>query len=222
MGEVQIADPDLGAEERARAGDVIESGALAAGEVVREFEDAFADYCDAEHAVGVANGTAALHAALEAVDIEPGQPVITTPFSFVATANAIRFAGGVPRFADVDPETYNVDPESVEDRIQSANGEVGAILPVHLYGLPAEMDRLREIADRYDVPLVADAAQAHGAEYRGDPVGSLADVAVFSFYPTKNMTTGEGGMVTTGDESVARHTPGLRTTSTSNSATTSG
>ena len=203
MGEVPIADPDLGPEERERAGEVIESGALAAGEVVREFEDAFADYCGADHAVGIANGTAALHAVLEAYDVEPGQPVITTPFSFVATANAIRFAGGVPRFADIDPETYNLDPESVEALLRETDEEVAAIVPVHLYGLPAEMDRLQEVADRHDVPLVADAAQAHGAEYRGEPAGSLADASVFSFYPTKNMTTGEGGMVTTDDEEVA-------------------
>ena len=203
MGEIPIADPDLGAEERSRAGDVIESGALAAGEVVREFEDEFADYCDADHAVATSNGTTALHAALEAYDVDPGQPVITTPFSFVATANAIRFAGGVPIFAEIDPETYNVDPESVEAMLDESDEEVAAIVPVHLYGLPAEMDRLREIADRYDVPIVADAAQAHGGRYRGDPVGSLADASVFSFYPTKNMTTGEGGMVTTDDEAIA-------------------
>ena len=203
MGEVPIADPDLGAEERERAGAVIESGDLAAGEVVHEFEAEFADYCGVEHAVGIANGTAALHAALEAVGVEPGGTVVTSPFSFVATANAARFAGGLPRFADIDPETYNLDPDDVEAIVEAEDGRVDAIVPVHLYGLPAEMDHLREIADRYDVPLVADAAQAHGAEYRGEPVGSLADAATFSFYPTKNMTTGEGGMVTTDDEGIA-------------------
>ena len=202
MAEVSIAAPELGEAEREGVLDVLDSGMLVAGEVVEQFESEFADYCDTDHAVGTSNGTTALHAALEAVGVEPGDLVVTTPFSFVATANAIRFAGGAPLFADVDEETFNLDPESVERTIEAAEGSVAAIVPVHLYGLPAEMDRLREIADEHDAALVADAAQAHGAEYRGSRVGSLADAATFSFYPTKNMTTGEGGMVTTDDPAI--------------------
>jgi dTDP-4-amino-4,6-dideoxygalactose transaminase len=202
MGEVPIAAPELGEAERRRVLDVLDSGMLTAGEEAAAFEREFADYCDTDHAVGTSNGTTALHAALEAVGVGPGDLVVTTPFSFVATANAIRFAGGVPRFADVDSETFNLDPERVERTIEAADDPVAAIVPVHLYGLPAEMDRLREIADEHDAALVADAAQAHGAEYHGDRVGSLADAATFSFYPTKNMTTGEGGMVTTDDPAV--------------------
>nr|WP_255198837.1 DegT/DnrJ/EryC1/StrS family aminotransferase [Halorarius litoreus] len=203
MGEVPIADPQLGVEEREAVTEVMESGHLVAGDVTTTFEREFADYCGADHAVGTTNGTTALHAALEAVGVRPGNLVITTPFSFVATANAIRFAGGVPVFADVDPETFNLDPESVRERIEELDETPEAIVPVHLYGLPADMSGLRDIADEYDAALVADAAQAHGAEFHGERVGSIADVATFSFYPTKNMTTGEGGMVTTDDPDVA-------------------
>jgi perosamine synthetase len=203
VSEVPIADPQLGVAERERVADVFDSGMLAAGEEVAAFEAEFADHCGTDHAVATTNGTTALHAALEAVGVGPGDVVVTTPFSFVATANAIRFAGGIPKFADVDLETFNLDPEAVEARIRAIDGPVSAIVPVHLYGLPADMDRFRELADEYDAALVADAAQAHGASYGGEPVGSLADAATFSFYPTKNMTTGEGGMVTTDDPDVA-------------------
>ena len=200
---IPIADPELGAEERERALEVIESGHLAHGEEVERFERGFADYADADHAVAVANGTAALHATLEAAGVEPGDAVVTTPFSFVATANAIRFAGGVPAFADIDPETYNIDPHAVEALLRERGQEISAIVPVHLYGLPAAMNHLRELAETHDVALIEDAAQAHGAEYDGRPVGALGDAGCFSFYPTKNMTTGEGGMVTTDDPQIA-------------------
>jgi perosamine synthetase len=184
MTDIPIASPVLGEDEQRRVADVIDSGMLVGGEVTESFEAEFADYCGVTHGVATSNGTTALHAVLEAVGVEPGDSVVTTPFSFVATANAIRFAGGVPAFADVDPETFNLDPASVERRLEVLGEEVTAIVAVHLYGLPAEMDRLRELADEYDVALVADAA-------------------CFSFYPTKNMTTGEGGMVTTDSEEVA-------------------
>ncbi|AQL44811.1 aminotransferase DegT (plasmid) [Halorientalis sp. IM1011] len=203
MVDVSIADPELGPEERERVLSVLDSGQLADGDVVRAFESEFADYCGTDHAVATTNGTTALQTALEAAGVEPGRAVVTTPFSFVATGNAVRFAGGIPLFADIDPETYNLDPHSVEERIRATDEEVAAILAVHLYGCPADMDHLRDIADTYDVALVADAAQAHGAEIDGQRVGSLADVSSFSFYPTKNMTTGEGGMITTDREDIA-------------------
>jgi len=203
---VPIAAPDLGAREMSRVLEVIDDGRLADGPEVRAFEDAFSDYCDAEHGVATANGTAALHAALRAVGVSAGDRVITSPFSFVASANAIRLAGGQPIFADVDQAMYTLDPVDVRGAIEAHDGAVDAILAVHLYGLPAPMGALRDVADEYDLALIEDACQAHGATVGGQPVGSLGDAACFSFYPTKNATTGEGGMVVTDDEGIAART----------------
>ncbi|MDZ5810238.1 DegT/DnrJ/EryC1/StrS family aminotransferase [Halorubrum sp. AD140] len=200
---VSIADPQIGVAELDRLLDTAVSGQLADGPNVRAFEAAVADYCGVSHGVATTNGTTALHAALHALGIGPGDRVVTTPFSFVATANAIRLCGAPPVLADVDPETLNLDPTAVRAAIDGCDGGVDAILAVHLYGLPAPMTALRAIADEHDVPLVEDAAQAHGASLRGEPVGSLGDAACFSFYPTKNMTTGEGGMVLTDDTALA-------------------
>ena len=201
---IPIAAPDVGEAEFERVRSVLADGQLADGPLVREFEASFADYCEADHGVAAANGTAALHAALVAIGVGPGDRVVTTPFSFVATANAIRLAGAEPVFADVDPETGNLDPDAVEETLRRDGAEdVAAILAVHLYGRPARMDRLVELADDHDLALVEDAAQAHGAEVDGRRVGSLGDVGCFSFYPTKNMTTGEGGMITTDRVEVA-------------------
>jgi len=200
---IPIAAPDLGARELSRAIDVVESGRLADGPAVREFETAFSDYCDATHGVAAANGTAALTTALRSLGIGAGDVVVTTPLSFVATANAARLVGATPVFADVDPARYTLDPDAVRATIEDYDGEVDCIVAVHLYGLPAPMDELGSIAEEYDVPLLEDAAQAHGAEIAGQPVGSLGDAACFSFYPTKNATTGEGGMIVTDDDAIA-------------------
>jgi dTDP-4-amino-4,6-dideoxygalactose transaminase len=200
---VPVADPTVSERARERVDAVLRSGQLADGEPVRAFEREFADYCGAAHGVACANGTAALHAALRACGVGPGDTVVTTPFSFVATANAVRFCGAEPVFADVDPDTLNLDPAAVRDVVEARDGDVDAVLPVHLYGRPAEMDAFLEIAGEYDALLIEDAAQAHGATYRGRPVGSLGDAAAFSFYPTKNVTAGEGGMVTTHRSDVA-------------------
>jgi len=199
---IRVADPQLGRAERAAVDDVLVSGDLADGEEVRAFEDAFGSFVDAEHAVATANGTAALHATFEALDLPAGATVVTTPFTFVASANAPRFAGLAPRFADVDPETYALDPDAVE-RVLERDDDVAAILVVHLYGLPADVRRFAELAEAYDVALVEDAAQAHGATVDGRPLGTWSDAVCYSFYPTKNMTTGEGGMVTTDDPALA-------------------
>lgn len=203
MTGVPIADPDLSETAHDRVQSVLESGQLAAGPEVETFEGGFAAYCGADYGVATANGTTALHTALEAVGLEDGDAVVTTPFSFVASANAIRLAGGTPVFADIDPETYALDPDAVRAVIAEREDVVG-ILPVHLYGLPAPMAELLEIAEAHDLFVVEDACQAHGAEVDGERVGSLGDAACFSFYPTKNATTGEGGMITTDREDVAR------------------
>ncbi|WP_254270989.1 DegT/DnrJ/EryC1/StrS family aminotransferase [Haloarcula marina] len=200
---MSIASPDVGRDELRRIHDVLRSGHLSGGDEVDAFGAEFAEYCDVAHGVPTSNGTTALHAALVALGVGPGDTVLTTPFSFVATANAVRHAGADPVFADIDPQTYNLDPDSVAETM--ADRDVDAILAVHLYGCPAPMQELRALADEHDAALIEDAAQAHGATYRGDPVGSLGDAACFSFYPTKNMTTGEGGIVVTDDETVAEN-----------------
>jgi dTDP-4-amino-4,6-dideoxygalactose transaminase len=202
ISRVRLADPALGSREQRRVENVLESGALAAGAEVQAFEQDFADFCGADDAVATANGTAALHAALQAVGLGEGDRVITTPFSFVASANAIRFVGATPVFVDIDPKTFALDVEAVETAFES-DPSIEAILAVHLYGLPAQVDQLVEIADTHDAVLIEDAAQAHGATLHGDHVGTFGDVGCFSFYPTKNMTTGEGGMLLTDRDEVA-------------------
>lgn len=200
--EVSLARPQIGEREREAVSEVLESGMLADGPEVRAFESAFAEFCETAHAVACANGTAALHAALAGLDVGPGDTVLTTPLSFVATANAARLVGADVAFADVDPETGNLDPARVEARLRELD-DVAAVVVVHLYGCPAELDAIQDAARDHGAALVEDAAQAHGAKYRGDPVGSIGDVGTFSFYPTKNVTTGEGGMVVTDREDVA-------------------
>lgn len=199
---IDIADPEIGDAEHRAVERVLDSGQLAAGDEVDAFETEFAAYCGSHEAVATSNGTTALHAALSALDLPVGTQVVTTPFSFIATANAIRFAGYQPVFADIDPETFALDPESVEQAIKD-HDDIGAIVTVHLYGLPADTQALREVADAHDCFLVEDAAQAHGARIDDEPVGTHGDAATYSFYPTKNMTTGEGGMVTTDDHELA-------------------
>ncbi|TYT62970.1 DegT/DnrJ/EryC1/StrS family aminotransferase [Natrialba swarupiae] len=199
---VRIADPSIDTDVIDRIESALEEGALADGPEVRAFESEFGAYCRTDHAVATSNGTTALHAALEALDVEDGDAVITTPFSFVASANAIRLAGATPVFADIDLETYTLDPADVE-RVLAERDDVVGLLPVHLYGLAADVSALCELADEHDLFVLEDACQAHGAAVRGDRVGGFGDAACFSFYPTKNMTTGEGGIVTTDREDVA-------------------
>jgi dTDP-4-amino-4,6-dideoxygalactose transaminase len=199
---INIASPEIGQAERDAVDAVLRSGMLADGPEVRSFEEEFAAYCDVAHGVATSNGTTALHAALEGLGIGEGDVVVTSPFSFVASANAIRLAGATPVFADVDPETYNLDPDALESILRERD-DVTAVVPVHLYGLAADMPRIVELAEEYDLAVVEDACQAHGAAIEGRRVGSFGDAACFSFYPTKNMTTGEGGMIVTDDEAVA-------------------
>ncbi|WP_292518475.1 DegT/DnrJ/EryC1/StrS aminotransferase family protein [Methanoculleus sp.] len=198
--KIPVARPLVGDEEVEAVADVLRSGMIAQGSVVTEFESRFADYCGVSHAVGVNSGTAALHAALLTAGVGPGDSVVVPAFTFFATASSVSMCGATPLFADVDPQTFNIDPDSVERLIRP---DTRAVIAVDLFGQPFDADALRALSDDHDLILIEDAAQAHGAEYHGKRAGSLADIGCFSFYPTKNMTTGEGGMVTTDDDALA-------------------
>ena len=203
---IAIAHPLLGAEEEAAALRVLASGQLAQGERVATFERRFAELCHVREAVAVSSGTAALHLALLAHDIGRGDEVITTAFSFAATANVILLVGATPVFVDIEPDTYTLDPVQAE---RALTRRTKAIIPVHLYGHPCEMKRLQKIAEAFSLVLIEDASQAHAATIDGRPVGSFG-TGCFSFYATKNMTTGEGGMVTTDDPAIAEQVRLLR------------
>jgi perosamine synthetase len=198
--KIPVARPLVGEEEVEAVADVLRSGMLAQGSVVTEFESLFAEYCGAAHAIGVNSGTAALHAALLAAGVGPGDSVVVPAFTFFATASSVSMCGATPLFADVDPRTFNIDPGSAGALIQP---DTRAVVGVHLFGQPFDVAAVRALCDDHNLVLIEDAAQAHGAEYHGKRAGSLADLACFSFYPTKNMTTGEGGMVTTDDDHLA-------------------
>lgn len=197
---IPVASPQIGDEETNAVLGVLGSGQLAQGPVVEAFENEFAAWCGVKHAVAVNSGTAALHLLMLANGVGDGDEVITSPFTFVASANVALYVGARPVFVDVEPQTLCLDPERVESAITP---NTRAILPIDLYGHPAAIDELREIADRHGLVLIEDACQAHGALIGNRKTGALGVGASFSFYPTKNMTTAEGGMVTTDDESVA-------------------
>ena len=180
---------------------VLRSDWLTTGPKVPEFEQAIADYVGAKYAVAVSHGTAALHAAMYAICIKPGDEVIVPPITFAATSNCVVYQGGIPVFADVDHDTLLLDPAKVEEKITE---KTRAIIGVDYAGQPCDYDSLRKIADKNNLVLVADGCHALGAEYRGKKVGSLADMTVFSFHPVKHITTGEGGMITTDDVELAK------------------
>ncbi len=181
---------------------VLDSCQFTLGTEVAAFENEFAAYCQTAHGIGVNNGTSALHLALLAADIGPGDEVITVPFTFVATVSAIYYTGATPVFVDIDPRTFTMDVGAIEAAITE---RTKAILPVHLYGQPADMDPILEIARRQGLLVIEDAAQAHGAEYKGRRAGSLGDMGCFSFYPGKNLGAyGEGGMVVTSNADYTR------------------
>jgi perosamine synthetase len=204
---IEIAHPLIGEEEKRAVLAVLDSGQLAQGPVVTAFEEAFARWIGVKHAVAVSSGTAGLHLALLAHGIGEGDEVITTPFTFIASANSVLYAKATPVFADVEAASFCVDPAHVEAAITP---RTRAILPVHLYGRPAPMPELGAIARRHGLLLIEDACQAHGATVHGRKVGALGYTAVFSLYPTKNMTSGEGGFVTTDDPAIASAIRSLR------------
>lgn len=181
---------------------VCRNAAFILGEEVEAFEKEFAAFCEAKHCVTLNSGTSALHLALLAAGVQPGDEVITSPNTFIATAEAISYTGAKPIFADIDPATANLDPRLLERAITS---RTKAILPVHLYGRPADMDSINEVAARHRLSIIEDAAQAHGARYRGRRVGAQSHAAAFSFYPSKNLGAyGEGGALVTNDDRVAQ------------------
>ncbi len=203
---INIAKPYLDEAEIEAVTAVLRSGVIAEGPRVAQFEQAFAEYIGVDHAVAVNSGTAALHVALMAHGIGQGDEVITSPFSFVATANSIVYTGAKPVFADIEPDTYIISPDQVHEMITS---RTKAIMPVHLYGHAADMGAIMEIAEDHNLLVIEDACQAHGATYKGKKVGSFGTGA-FSFYPTKNMTTSEGGIITTDDPDIAARSRMLR------------
>ena len=199
---------ELKSEIDAAVGGVLESGQFILGKEVAGLEEEFAAYCDVEHAAGVNSGSSALHLALLAAGVQAGDEVITVPFTFYATVAAIGYAGAVPVYVDIDPRTFNIEATQIEAAITE---RTRAILVVHLYGQPADLDPILAIARRHKLVVIEDAAQAHGAEYKGRRVGGIGDIGCFSFYPTKNLgAAGEGGMVTTNNPEYAKTIARLR------------
>src|ERR1700721_1766660 len=205
---IPISKPYIGAREKELVLDALDSGWVSSiGKYIDEFEANFARYCGTKYALAVSNGTTGLHLALATLNLQPGDEVIIPDLTFVATANAVAYTGATPILADVDADTLCIDPASVKSLISE---RTKAIIPVHLYGHPADMDALTEIGRAHGVDIIEDAAEAHGAEYRGRRVGALGKCGVFSFYGNKVITTGEGGMLTTNDREFYEHARRLR------------
>ena len=205
--QITLNRPDLGLRERIAVDAVLRSGALAQGKKVAEFEFSFSHSVSERNSIAVNSGTSALHLGLLALGIGPGDEVIVPSFTFAASANAVAITGATPVFVDIEPHYFSIDPLAVKAAISP---RTKAVIAVHLYGHPAKLSELRDICDSAGIHLVEDAAQAHLAEFDQTPVGAWGAVAAFSFYPTKNMTTGEGGMSVTGDKEVARRIRLLR------------
>lgn len=209
---IRINQPIIGKEEIDAVTEVLKSGILTEksgmGPRVLDFEKEYARYVGAKHAVAVTTGTAALHAALVVAGVKQGDEVVVPSFTFHATAEVVLLCGAQPVFADIDPDTYTVSADTVESALTRSTK---AIVPVDLYGLPADLDPLRKLARDRGVALIEDAAQAHGAEYKGSKIGSISDMTCFSFYAGKNMTTGEGGMITTNDDDYSERLRMIRT-----------
>lgn len=192
---IPVCEPLLAGNELKYVTDAVSTGWISSsGKYVTEFEKQFAHYCGCKYGVAVCNGTIALHLALLSIDIKPGDEVIIPSFTMIASAFAVCYTGAIPVFVDAEKDSWNIDPRKVESKITS---RTKAIMPVHIFGKMCDMASLKEIADRYGLYIVEDAAEAHGATYRGEKAGATSDVAAFSFFANKNITTGEGGMIVT-------------------------
>ncbi|MDF1531736.1 MAG: DegT/DnrJ/EryC1/StrS aminotransferase family protein [ANME-2 cluster archaeon] len=195
---IPIARPIIGDDEIHAVTEVMRSGVIAEGSKVADFENTYSKFIGVSHAIAVNSGTAALQIALQAAGIGKGDEIVTSSFSFIATANSVLYTGARPVFADISPDTFNIDPDAI---LNGITPRTKALLPVHLYGHPAEMKTIMEIAEDKKLHVIEDACQAHGAMEQGKHVGSFG-IGTFSFYPTKNMTTSEGGMITTNDTEI--------------------
>lgn len=195
---INMAKPVIGPEEKQAVLEVLDSGIIAQGPRTKAFEEAFALMCTTQYAIAASSGTTALHIALLAHKIGPGDEVITSPFTFIASANSVLYVGARPVFVDIDPQTFNLDARRIEAVITE---RTRAIMPVHLFGLSCDMDAILKIAQKHHLAVVEDACQSHAATYKGQKVGSFG-TGVFSLYPTKNITSAEGGMITTNDPQI--------------------
>jgi len=204
---IPMSSPDITQAEIDAVNDVLNTRWLSLGPKIGEFEQAFADYVGVTHAIGVNSGTSGLHLAMIAAGIGPGDEVITPSFSFIASANCVLYERGKPVFVDIDPDTGNIDPACIEAAITP---RTKAIIPVHAFGQPADMDPILEIAAQHNLMVIEDACEAIGAEYKERPAGTFGDAAVFAFYPNKQMTTGEGGMIVTDNDDWANLFRSLR------------
>lgn len=195
---INMARPQIGDDEKKAVLEVMDSGIIAQGPRTKAFEEAFASMCTTKHAIATSSGTTALHIAMLANKIGAGDEVITSAFTFIASANSVIYTGGRPVFVDIDPKTFNIDADLIEAAITP---KTKAILPIHLFGLPCDMEKIMAIAKKHNLLVIEDACQSHGATFKGKKVGSFG-TGTFSLYPTKNITSGEGGMITTNDDAV--------------------
>lgn len=198
--QIPLARPDIGEKEIEYVTSVLKSRILSIGAEVKKFEKSIRELVGVKHAIAVNSGTSALHLAVRACGIKDGDEVITTPFSFIASTNCILFERGKPVFVDIDPRTYNIDIKKIEEKITP---RTKAILPVNIFGQPFDIDAINDIARRHNLLVIQDSCEALGSAWQGKMVGSQADVAVFSFYPNKQVTTGEGGIIVTDDDTIA-------------------
>ena len=212
---IRLTIPSIDDNDINAVAEVIRTGFLVQGKTVADFENVLAEYTGANYAVAVSNCTAALYLSLGALNIGPGDLVITTPYSWAATTNVIELCGATPVFADIDPDTFNIVPKKLKEKVEEIDkkGELSfikAILPVHTFGNPADMDGIMEISSKYNIPVIEDAACALGAKYKGKHAGTIGKIGCFSFHPRKAITTGEGGMVITDDEAIPNKIRAIR------------